>query len=331
MTVKLIWRTDVHISDQSPSGRKDDWTSTVLRKLAWVGELARAEGAASVLDGGDFFNFKSPSRNSYKLFQDITRVHRAYPCPTYGNVGNHDCLYGDYSRLPQQPLGALFEAGVFQRCYDEHDARFEGPDGTRVRVVGVPYHGTRYDMSRFERASVKSGWEDFLVVMGHCLASEKPTDMFDAEDVITYRDLEPYGADVYCFGHWHKDQGVTTLPSGKVIVNTGSLTRGTLSQDDVRRKPKAVVLTFRKGERPRADPREVPIESISQVFHLDRKEVVEHQEAHREVFTDRLRDLLKGSFARDGGSLTDKVRALPGVSPDVREAVLAYIEGAGGR
>lgn len=205
MPLTLLWRTDVHLSDHTPRSRTDNWTDTVLRKLTAVGEIARNAGAHAVIDGGDFFDLKAPGRNSHALIQRVMAVHRDYPCPVYANVGNHDCVYGDYSYLHQQPLGVLYESGTFRRLYDEHDAVFTLPGPTRtsrpalkVRVVGVPYHGTKYDLDRLAR--IKKGDEDYLVVVGHLLASPTQSTMFDAEDVIRYDTLDNYpDIDGWCF------------------------------------------------------------------------------------------------------------------------------------
>jgi DNA repair exonuclease SbcCD nuclease subunit len=167
-------------------------------------------------------------------------VHRDYPCPVFGTVGNHDCVYGDYSYLPQQPLGVLFEAGTFQRLYDQYEATFtvQGSNcllpPTTVRVVGVPYHGVKYNPTRLE--NIRKGDEDYLVVVAHLLASPTKSSMFESEDVLRYDTLDGYpDVDLWCMGHWHKDQGIGHTPRGTPIVNVGSLTRVALSEDHIDR------------------------------------------------------------------------------------------------
>jgi hypothetical protein len=196
VSITLVWRTDVHLSDNPPSSRKDDWTSTVLDKLRQVGVVAAKVQAAAVLDGGDFFHVKSPSRNTHDLIRRTAEVHAAYPCPVYANVGNHDCVYGDYGYLDQQPLGVLFSTGVFRRLYDEHEAVFV-QDGFKVRVVGVPYHGTQYDLDRFRR--IRKGDEDVLVCVAHVLASARGGSMFEGEDILSYDALPAFEPDLFCF------------------------------------------------------------------------------------------------------------------------------------
>jgi len=326
MTVTLIWRTDVHLSDHTPRSRKDVWTDTVLSKLEQVGEIAKEKGALAVIDGGDFFDIKSPTRNSHSLVRRVMELHRSYPCPIYANVGNHDCVYGDYSYLPQQPLGVLFGSGVFQRCYDEHEVVFTDPQSPMtVRVVGVPYHGTTYDMSRFAR--IRKGSEDYLVVIAHVLASPSGGALFDSEDVIKYNDLDQFEGDVFCFGHWHKDQGITRTPKGKTVINTGSMTRGSLAQDDLSRVPAVVSLQFDLVSG--FSCQKVPLRHApsSEVFDLEARDLKDLREGMIEEFVDNLKTILSKGSER---SVRDAIRDLPGVPVQVREQALLYVEKAGG-
>jgi len=244
--IKLLWRTDVHMADRTPQSRKDDWTTTVLGKLTQVGALTKAYGVNAVIDGGDFFHQKSPGQTSAQTLVKVAKVHNEYPCPVYCCVGNHDCVYGDIAYLDQQPLGVLFEAGVFQRLYDDHTVTFHdssSPTGTlSVRVVGIPYHGVLYDLDRFR--AVKKGDEDYLVVVAHVLASKQGGSMFEGEDILKYDFLESCEGDIFAFGHWHKDQGITQLPTGQWVINIGSLTRGSLSQDHMKRSPAVAIMEF---------------------------------------------------------------------------------------
>lgn len=199
--ITLVWRTDVHLADKAPQSRTDDWASTVLGKLRQVGEIAREVKAQAVLDGGDFFHIKTPSRTTHELIQRVAAVHAEYPCPVYAlRNGNHDVKFGDGSYLAEAPLGVLFQTGVF-RMLDDHV--FTQGD-YQVRVVGVPYHGTTYDMNRL--TTITKGDEDCLVVAAHLLASQAGGEMFGGEDIVRYADLLGLDPDVWCF-----------LPGTKII------------------------------------------------------------------------------------------------------------------
>lgn len=323
--LRLVWRTDVHLSDTSPASRKDDWAETVLGKLRQVGMVARKVEASAVLDGGDFFHIKSPGRNTHDLVRRVADVHRMYSCPVYGNVGNHDCVYGDYTYLDQQPLGVLFSTGVFRRCYDEHEVVFDS-GGVKVRVVGVPYHGASYDMQRFDR--IKRGDEDFLVCMAHVLASPTGGTMFEGEDIIKYSDLAKFDPTVFLLGHWHKDQGVVEV-GGKTIVNIGSLTRGALSQDEVARKPACVVLTFEKGaSAPKVQVVRLKVAPPDEVFDLESRTRQENRTLTMDSFVESVRQKL---VVERGIDLADVVGRMDQIPEKVRERVLLYLEQAGDR
>lgn len=320
--IRLVWRTDVHLSDTPPSSRRDDWTSTVLDKLRQVGEVARKVKADAVIDGGDFFHVKSPSRNSHELIRRTAEVHAAYPCPVYANVGNHDCVYGDYAYLDQQPLGVLFATGVFRRLYDGHEAVFTR-DGFTVRVVGVPYHGTQYDLDRFRR--IRKGDEDVLVCVAHVLASARGGSMFEGEDIVAYDALAAFEPDVFAFGHWHKDQGVEVV-GGKTIVNVGSLTRGSLSQDEVERRPACAVMSFVPGQPPQVQVVRLRVAPAADVFDVAGRARAEARASTVDAFAESVRARLASERGRD---VAEVVAGLD-VPDRVRERVLLYLERAGG-
>ena len=326
--ITLVWRTDVHMADKGPSSRLDDWPTTVLDKLSQVRDIAEEVNAAAILDGGDFFHIKSPGRNSHSLIHRTAEHHANYPCPVYCTPGNHDSVYGDYSFLPQQPLGVLFSTGVFKRLYDEHEARFES-NGVTVRVVGIPYHGNSYDMDRFH--SLEKGDEDILICVAHVLASHKGGTMFEGEDIIKYTDLLDTAPDVYCFGHWHMDQGVEVLEgffpeSGKSTVkhfiNLGSLTRGSLSQDEMRRRPAAAVIRCsEKGVE--VEVRRLKVAPPEEVFDLAGRERQVKRQVEMDAFVSRIREALTPE--KKGASINEAVEGLD-LPQDVRERALAYLE-----
>ena len=314
----LVWRTDVHMADFSPQSRTDDWTETLLGKLSQVGHIAEEVKADAVIDGGDLFHVKSPSRNSHELVGKVASIHNTYPCPVYGTIGNHDVKYGSMEFLQESPLGVLFHTGNMRRLYGIHEAIFTDGNIT-VRVVGIPYHGTSYDMELFRK--IKKGSEDYLVVAAHVLASPKGGTLFESEDVVSYHflgDLEP---DVWLLGHWHKNQGIVEQ-NGKWIVNIGSLSRGSLSQDDINRIPACAVLKF---DSEGIDIQAIPLEvkPASEVFNLQGKARADAKSMSMDVFVDSLKDSL---MTQSGDSLIDQIRDMPGVDNQVREKALLYLE-----
>ena len=317
--LRFIWRTDIHVSDHAPRRRSDDWNKALLEKIRWIGSYAKEVGADAVIDGGDFFDVKSPAKNSHKLIQQVIEAHADYPCPVYANVGNHDCVYGDYSFLPQQPLGVLFSAGVFKRLYDEHELRLTSVDGTSVRVCGVPYHGVRYDMGRF---NIKKGDEDYLITAAHVLASKTGGNMFEGEDIVKYNDLTQYDTDLWLFGHWHKDQGIADIGDSKKAVNLGSLSRGSLSQDNLDRKPKVALITVsEKGLE--VEEVIVPHKPASEAFNVEQKVREEAEEGRIASFVESLKVLSNQSATKL--PIKDKIKSLD-IGEEVKEKAYLLLE-----
>jgi len=317
--IRLVWRTDVHLSDKAPESRKDVWADTVFDKLDQTKRVAAKIKAAAILDGGDFFHIKAPGRNSHELIRRTIEHHADYPCPVYCTPGNHDSVYGDYAFLPQQPLGVLYAAGTFRRLYDEHEAVFTSDDGLKVRIVGIPYHGTRYDLDRFR--NIKKGDEDYLICVAHVLASLRGGSMFEGEDIVRYADLSDTAPDLYLFGHWHKDQGVEQI-GNKTFVNIGSLMRGSLSQDEVQRQPSCAIISASHDKGLEVQVVRLRVKPAEEVFDVEKRHRVETRTMEMDAFVSTLREALVPDAAAD---LSDVIRGTD-LPDQVRERALAYLE-----
>ena len=322
MSIRIIWRTDVHLGDKTPVRRTGCWTEDVLKKLSWIGEKASKINADAVLDGGDFFDVKFPTKNSHALVRKAFEVHKKYPCPIYALVGNHDVKYGDIEYLPEQPLGVLFSSEVFLQFGDEQEIIIE-KEGVKVRIVGIPYHGVEYDFDRLSNLKKKD--EDYLLVACHLLARKGKTgSMFENEDIVGYDFLNTISeVDVWFFGHWHKDQGITKLKNGSQVVNVGSLTRGALHLDDLNREPCIVEVV--------ANPKEIKCVRHN-VPVLEAEFAFKIEDALREKEdSDRMVDIVEKmkSISNQGWNtmtLRDQVMGVKNIPSEVKEIVLHYLD-----
>jgi len=322
----LLWRTDVHCRDHAPSSRKDDWVETIARKLIEVGEIAKKYNCDAVIDGGDFFDDKLPVRTSHQLVSRLARLHGQYPCPVYANVGNHDVRLSQIDNLPENPLDTFFATKVFHRLYDDHEYMRE-KEGVKVRVVGIPYHGPRYDLDRIR--SIERHDEDWLVCSAHLLASPRGGEMFRNEDVLKYNDLVELapGVDVWIFGHWHKNQGIKQIGEHKWVVNIGSLTRGALTQDNVEREPGVVVMGFwprSKHIPPNLEFVKITVEPSSEVFDLEKRAKEETRAVVLDDFVTSVKEELQSSSDKP---FEEIVRAME-MPAEIKERALQYIEAA---
>jgi DNA repair exonuclease SbcCD nuclease subunit len=318
--VAFLFRTDVHLSDRSPISWKADYTEEIWSDLEQIGVLAKQHDVQAVLDGGDYYHIKAPSKNSHYLNTNSARIHKAYPCPVYCVEGNHDLVANNLDSLVKQPLGVLYETGVFRKLREEV---FES-EGLRVRVVGVPYSPSRTleDLLAIQK---KKGDTHLLAVV-HALAAKSPpssVEDFWNEPVFPYEALvSRNGPDAWLFGHWHKDQGWERI-NGKLFVNQGAVSRGALVRDNLERVPKVAIIEFGEERGVEVTFAPLTVAPASEVFDLERKAGQEKERHDIDQFIIRL--ISDGTVDPDA-SIEDNVRSLAGFAEDVRSEALRYLE-----
>ena len=155
----------------------------------------------------------------------------------------------------------------------------------------------------------------------HQLASPDPTmTFFPGEDVLSYDMIGAMypTASVVCVGHWHKNQGVRELGPGRHVVNIGSLTRGTLAEDDVSRIPEVAVLRLERGEPAQIFTIPLRVRPPEQVFR-DRAEVRTSPVLDASCLAE-----VASAIGTDQSSipLEEHVRQLGGISEPARQRVL---------
>lgn len=316
----FIFRTDVHVSDKSPASWKGDYPAEIWSNLEQIGELARQHRATAVLDGGDYFHIKAATRNPHSIVARSAEVHTAYPCPTWTIEGNHDIAYNNLDTVDRQPIGVLFASGVFRHLREEV---FED-DGLKVRVVGFPYDPNR-SLDELRETKKRSG-EDRLIVLVHALAGKNPPDHvedFFGEPVFRYRDLVyKDGPDVWCFGHWHRDQGIEVV-DGVHFVNQGAVSRGALVRENLDRVPKVALIL---ADGPDLNVSSIPLKVLpaKDVFDLEKKERRDREGEIIDQFVRRLEEDIKEDPSE---SIEDSIKILD-FAPEVRQMALSYLERA---
>ena len=85
--MRLLFVTDMHLSNQKPVNRIDDFKTTLLSKLYEVGQIAKAYGVNYIINGGDIFD-RPKCETEY--LNSVIRILKDYPAPMYVVPGNHD-------------------------------------------------------------------------------------------------------------------------------------------------------------------------------------------------------------------------------------------------
>lgn len=318
--ISFVTRADVHINDKPPESRCDDYADSLLDKLRQISEIAREKKVDAVLDAGDFFHNKAASRNSHRLVRKVVDLHRSYPCPVYENPGNHDFPYGNVDYVQRQPLGVLFATGIFERMLDH---RFEDEDGLVVRIIGLPY---KVDFSVFD-FDIERGDEDVLIVCAHTYASPTGTESFGREQFLSYQDLAECTPDLFLFGHYHIDQGIQEV-LGKKFINVGAISRGSLTNDNLKRIPKVGYIRITKD----GDDVEIHTEAIelevkpaSEVFDLEKHERIQKERKDIDEF---INTLSRSASVQEEDNILLAVEGMEDFDHDVKSRALQYLEEA---
>lgn len=318
--VSFLFRTDTHLAAHSPISWKGDYTAEIFSNLEQIGELAAKHEVNAVLDGGDYFHVKASSKNPHYLVEKTIRIHRGYSCPTFGVEGNHDLAYNNLESLSRQPLGVIYASEAFKLLREQV---FEDGD-LRIRVVGVPYSSTR---SLADLLSIqKQKGDTHLIAIVHSLACKTPpsaVEDFFNEPVFSYESLvSRNGPDVWCFGHWHKDQGVEEI-GGKHFVNQGAVSRGALVRENLERTPQVSILEF-DGKTIKISLSKLVVAPAADVFDLEKKAIQEREHHDIDQFVTRL----VTDLAMDPNASIESSIASLDFADDVRREALKYLEQA---
>ena len=318
--LSFIFRTDTHVADKSPSSWKADYPAEIWSNLEQIGKMAQEHEVNAVVDGGDFFHVKAASRNSHALMVRTAEIHHHYPCDTYCVEGNHDLAYNNLESIDRQPLGVLYASQVFSRLREAvfNDGEFQ------VRVVGFPYSPNR-TLEEIKAVQKQPG-DDFLVAVVHALAAENPppkVEDFFGEPVFKYADLvTSNGPDVFCFGHWHRDQGITHI-GDRYFINQGAVSRGALVHENTSRVPQVTLLEFEPLEL-RCKTLPLQVAPAEDVFDFDRKERIESESHSIDQFIAKLQE----DVAFDpSASIEANLRNMD-FAKEVRDLALAYLDKA---
>lgn len=318
--IRFVTSSDEHLSDQNPGFRKDDYRASILKKLEYQGEIGRRFEADALLRGGDFFHHKAANRTTHSTIQLAASIHRNYDFPTYALAGNHDMSYNDPDTVyQQQPLGVLFRTGVFNQLSEQVFQK----GSLKVRVVGVHYT-VDLDVEKLAELVRKRSDDEYVVAVVHALSSYAPSEKlseFFHEPIFDYRDLVfPGSPDAYVFGHYHKDQGVQDH-HGVKFINLGSISRGSLTFDNLDRKPKVGLISF-DSSGISVEEHVVPHEDALAIFDLELKKKIVQEKKNIDDF------ILKLKSDSGVGSSNDMKSTLSSFPDDVRKKALEIMEAA---
>lgn len=312
MRVLLIG--DVHLADKPPSVRTDTYTEDILGKLEFAVKTAKEQACDAIVQAGDIFHIKSPSKTSHSLVVKAHSILTAEDIPVLIVPGNHDLVYDRLDSIPNQPIGALASMRGVELLMGAH------PD---LPIYGIPWlHDWSKElpkwMGRADRLAMQDG--SYLLVTHAPIVPPGTTLPYEFIDAYEWGSFMGNEGNCY-FGHHHEPDGVFQA-NGVTFCNQGALSRGSLHEASLTRKPAVTVFdnnaTVRKFVRI-----EVPHKPAEEVFKL-----TEHQ--HKETMKANVSNFIEavGKTEIDTTSAESVIDAIQkmDLSSEVREVVLTLVE-----
>lgn len=246
--MKYLLVGDIHLSDVPPSVRNYEYTNHIFDKLRCTVDIAEEEQVEGVIWLGDVYHRKQPNRTSHALVQRTIDLIREYKRPVGAVVGNHDMQWDRLDTVDRQPIGVLFRAGLIH-VRGGYYGSFELPG-----VFGIPYLADwKNDLPKYMREWAKS---DAQLLVTHAPifpdGVEPPYDFISASSWAEAMERQGFVA----YGHIHEQHGDYKVPAGSHFVNNGAISRGSLHENSLKRKPAVTIYdpdaeqVFRKIELP---------------------------------------------------------------------------------
>jgi DNA repair exonuclease SbcCD nuclease subunit len=317
----LISANDIHISDNGPRGRIDDFKTVILDKLTQMSMACSKLNADAAIITGDLYNLKNPAKNSHTLNNDLISVFKEFPCPIYMVEGNHDLTGNNLDSLKDQPLGVLFA----DKTLIQLRHKVLKKNDQEISLIGIPYT-ENLDLNGL-KFPVKSKNCVAQICVMHLYAGMK-AGMLYRERLYGYDELAKLPVDIFVLGHYHVDQGIYQDPHGKYFMNIGSLSRGTLSEEDIAHHPQIglIKITIEDGKKPEFTLRSIKlkVKPANEIFDLAKKEEEKREKEEIQIFVEKLASEAVKSTAESSKTIDDVIDSMD-LAKIVRDRVMHFI------
>lgn len=317
----IITTNDIHISDNGPRSRVDDFKKTMLDKIDQMGMACRKLNADAAIIAGDLYNLKNPVKNSHNLNRELIEVFKKFPCPIYMIEGNHDLSADQLESISDQPLGVLFADRTLIQLRDEVIEK----EGVKISLVGVPFSEER-DLSTLTLPDKGDSVAQICAL--HLYAGLKSTMLFKNK-IYGYDEIGELPSDIFVIGHYHIDQGIYKRDK-KYFINIGSMSRGAISEDDIDHHPQIGFIKITVEDNIPSyiiRPIRLRIKAASEVFDLVKKEQELQEKEEIKLFVEKLASETVVNASDKSKTIDDIIDSMDMVEA-IRKRVLYFIQEA---
>ncbi|EFI42287.1 metallophosphoesterase [Peptoniphilus sp. oral taxon 386] len=233
--MKFLYFTDTHLRATNPINRIDNFFETLKTKLNEVVNISIEENVDYILHGGDLFDRPD---TSISVVSDFSKIFQKFNVPIYIVSGNHDIFGHNPKTLNRTMLGLLCNLGILNLV---NDKKIILKKDISVQLTAYPYtFGMDDDINKSNYLVLEKNPEaDYMIHMTHGFLIDRPFIKNIPHTLIS--EISSTFADITLGAHYHYGFKTTEI-NGKYFVNPGSIVRISNSQEEIKRKPKVVII-----------------------------------------------------------------------------------------
>lgn len=267
--MKFLYIGDLHLSDNPPSSRIDNYHDSVIKKIQEIKNIALNNQCTAILEGGDFLN--NPKLSEEKIadylscfndknindiiieaknknidYEELIENLEYNTCPLIGVVGNHELFGETMQSFSKTTLYFLNKMGFINLVTKENPIIFKDKDGFSVAISGSNYSYEIDSKENREDYIVNEKLADYQIHIVHGMLLEKPNKMYKSYTLISDI-IDKTSADITLCGHYH-DGFKTVKKDGKIIANSGSIIRQSNKKSNYTKKPRVLLIEITKDK-----------------------------------------------------------------------------------
>lgn len=262
--IKILAFTDLHYTTKNPLKRTDNYSESLLLKLNEIGELIIKYDVDIVLFSGDMFHQKGGDV-SHAEVNDIIKVISKWKAKLYFIAGNHDLTGYNLNTINNNGIGTLIIGKFAILLNKENPIQFEFSNGKKLNLFGASY-SKNYDKNKENYYIDEKYKNDFNINLVHGVLLPKGS-FFG--DFTLIEEIENKAANITICGHYHPGFE-KTIVNNKYFLNPGSLSRGSLNDDSLKRIPKILLIGVDKSYNIKIKEVELKTaKKINEIFDVD--------------------------------------------------------------
>jgi len=237
INLRLLFFTDTHIRGTSPKNRKDDFVETLEEKLYEISWIIDHHNIDFVLHGGDLFDRPDVSVSIVSRF---AKILNKISVPIYMISGNHDIYGHNPKTINRTMMGLLKELDILNIINKDEKVLLK-KDGIQVQLTGQPYVYNIDESVNKNYYIVNNVVDsaDYSIHLVHGMLLDRP--FIKGVSYTLIDDIKTTLADITLAGHYHSGFNEVEI-DGKYFLNPGSIVRISNSLQELKRKPKVIII-----------------------------------------------------------------------------------------